>query len=114
MIGVARPCRLCRVRPLAASRDRRRRLRHAQCQRHGHGIPSGAYNASDTSIGWAAGVGVDYAITDRWIARLEYLHLSLAGFSPTSALTAGNLTVAYGRLTNDIIRGGINCRLMPW
>ena len=78
------------------------------------GVPSGAYNASDTSICWAAGVGVDYAITDRWIARLEYLHLSLAGFSPTSALTAGNLTVAYGRLTNDIIRGEINCRLMPW
>ena len=27
------------------------------------GVPSGTYNASDTSICWAAGVGVDYAIT---------------------------------------------------
>jgi outer membrane immunogenic protein len=78
------------------------------------GTVAGAYSATDTSIGWTAGVGLDYAFNERWTARLEYLHISLDKFTPSYALTGGNLTVAYGRLDNDIIRGAINYRIMPW
>jgi hypothetical protein len=85
--------------------------------RNANGTVTG-YRAAPTTPATPASAGrrgwCHYAFTDRWIARLEYLHLSLAGFSPTYALTAGNLTVAYGRLTIDIIRGGFNYRLMPW
>jgi outer membrane immunogenic protein len=78
------------------------------------GVQAGAYSASDTSVGWAVGLGVDYAFNERWSARLEYLHISLDSFSPTYVLTGGNLNVAYGRLNNDFIRGAVNYRLTPW
>jgi outer membrane immunogenic protein len=73
----------------------------------------GSYNSSETSIGWTAGIGVDFAINQWWSARLEYLHVSLDGYSATYALTGGTAAVSYGRLDNDIIRGAVNYRLMP-
>lgn len=78
------------------------------------GAATGGYKASDTSVGWALGVGVDYAINPAWTARLEYLHISLDSFSPTYSLTGGTVSVAYGRLENDIIRGALNYRLTTW
>ena len=77
------------------------------------GVPSGAYSASDTTVGWAIGVGVDYAFNQRWSARLEYLHISLDGSTNVYPLTGGALTVPYGTLDNDIIRGAINYRILP-
>jgi len=68
------------------------------------------FSSSDTSIGWAAGVGLDYAFDPFWSARIEYLHISLDGFTPSAAV-GGRVTV--GRLDNDIIRGGFNYKLMP-
>jgi outer membrane immunogenic protein len=43
----------------------------------------GNISESDTSIGWAAGLGMEYAITDNWSAKVEYLHADLGdnGFS---------------------------------
>lgn len=77
------------------------------------GTRNGPYSADDTVVGWALGVGVDYAITPAWTARLEYLHISLDDFSPTYALGGGSLAVSYGRLDNDIVRGALNYRFMP-
>lgn len=68
------------------------------------------FSSSDTSIGWAAGVGLEYAFDPFWSARIEYLHISLDGFTPSAAV-GGRVTV--GRLDNDIIRGGFNYKLMP-
>ena len=62
-----------------------------------------------TKVGWAIGVGIDYAITPAWSARVEYLHISLDSFTPVIGSTA----VALGRLDNDIIRGALNYRFMP-
>lgn len=85
--------------------------------RHSSGAATGAltgvYSADETSVGWAFGVGIDYAITPAWTARLEYLHISLDDFTTTYALTGGSATVAYGRLDNDIVRGALNYRFMP-
>jgi outer membrane immunogenic protein len=53
---------------------------------------------------------IGYAFDPFWSARIEYLHISLDGFTP-SAAAAGRITV--GRLDNDIIRGGFNYKLMP-
>ena len=77
------------------------------------GSRTGVYSADDTVVGWAIGVGIDYAITPAWTARLEYLHISLDDFTPTYSLGGGTLTVSYGRLDNDIIRGALNYRFMP-
>jgi outer membrane immunogenic protein len=75
----------------------------------GRTVKFGPFKADDTSVGWAIGVGVDYAINQAWSARLEYLHLSLDSFSPTF----GAVAVNAGRLDNDIIRGAVNYKIMP-
>lgn len=64
--------------------------------------------ASDTSIGWAIGVGVDYAINQWWSVRLEYLHLELDGYTGSFA----GVPLAVGTLHNDIIRGAVNYKIM--
>ena len=68
----------------------------------------GPFSASDTTVGWALGFGVDYAINPLLSARLEYLHVSLDSFNAT---VPG--IVPAGRLDNDIIRGAINYKLLP-
>jgi outer membrane immunogenic protein len=77
------------------------------------GALGGAYSADDTVTGWVVGVGVDYAITPAWTARLEYLHVSLDSFTPTYVFGGGTATVSYGRLDNDIVRGALSYRFMP-
>jgi outer membrane immunogenic protein len=75
----------------------------------GRTVSTPGFSASDTSIGWALGVGVDYAINPAWSARIEYLHISLDDFNPTFA----GVPVGTGRLDNDIIRGAVNYKFMP-
>jgi outer membrane immunogenic protein len=77
----------------------------------GRTIKIGGNSADDTALGWAIGVGVDYAITNQWSARLEYLHISLEEISGTFP---GVGLVNAGRLDNDIFRGAINYRFMPY
>jgi outer membrane immunogenic protein len=68
------------------------------------------FSADDTSVGWAFGVGVDYAINQAWSARLEYLHVSLDSFNPVFS----GVVVNAGRLDNDIIRGAVNYKLTAY
>ncbi len=75
----------------------------------GREVAVGALSASDTSVGWAIGFGIDYAINQAWSARLEYLHVSLDGFTGT----LGAVPVAVGKLDNDIIRAAFNYKIMP-
>jgi outer membrane immunogenic protein len=74
---------------------------------------------SKTKTGFAVGGGADVAVTDRWIARIEYLYLDLAGLgTSTFALTSGNpplvnLTTTSHRFTDNIVRAAINYRFSP-
>ena len=72
--------------------------------------PATGLSADDTSVGWALGVGVDYAINQAWSARFEYMHISLDSFTPTFLGVAVNT----GRLDNDIIRGAVNYKLTAY
>jgi outer membrane immunogenic protein len=76
----------------------------------GRSINGPGFTTDDTAIGWAFGVGVDYAITPNWSARLEYLHISLDSHSAFVGATLFD----FGRLDNDIIRGAINYRFLPY
>lgn len=77
------------------------------------GTLAGSYSATDTNVGWAAGLGFEYAFDPRWSVRIEYLHISLGGFTPSYALTGGTLAVSRGRFDNDIVRGAFNYRITP-
>ncbi|HZP75686.1 MAG TPA: outer membrane protein [Pseudolabrys sp.] len=61
---------------------------------------------SSNQTGWAAGAGLEYAFTEHWTVRGEYLH---AGFRSRTALdSAGNGYVFAFKDSVDIGRVGIN------
>jgi outer membrane immunogenic protein len=70
-------------------------------------------SATKTKVGWAAGAGIDYALSTHWIASVEYLHVDLGSLNSsgvTSSTGGGTNTATLNystKLTGDILRGGI-------
>lgn len=70
-------------------------------------------SATAPKVGWAAGAGIDYALSTHWIASIEYLHVDLGSLSSSGLVTStgGGVTTAtlnYStKLTSDIVRAGI-------
>jgi outer membrane immunogenic protein len=70
-------------------------------------------SATKTKVGWAAGAGIDYALSAHWIASVEYLHVDLGSLesSGVTSSTGGGVdtaTLKYStKLTSDIVRAGI-------
>jgi outer membrane immunogenic protein len=75
-------------------------------------------SVSAPQTGWVAGAGLEYAVTDHWTIKGEYLHVGLPSKtafsgtpSPFFALAAAGVVVNYGHtITNeiDIGRFGLN------
>jgi outer membrane immunogenic protein len=65
---------------------------------------------SATKIGWAAGAGIEYAFSDAWSAKAEYLYVDLGTASCTSAANCGSAAGASATLTENLVRGGFNYR----
>lgn len=65
----------------------------------------GAYQFDRFHLGWAAGAGIEYAISPRWSAKLEYLHMDLGD----NTNRFGALVINEG-LTLDTVRIGLNYR----
>jgi outer membrane immunogenic protein len=64
--------------------------------------------ATNTQVGWAAGAGVEYALSNNWSAKLEYLHVDLGRFDCGAACGApGTDNVSFH---DNLVRGGINFR----
>ena len=75
--------------------------------------------ARDVQAGWVLGAGIETALNDAWSFKLEYLHMDFGGgvdhaFATAPILTgSANVTTAgnvQARLTDDIVRVGINYR----
>jgi opacity protein-like surface antigen len=77
------------------------------CPGHGVKFTDGSSEASATLGGWAAGVGIEWALTPQWILRAEYLHLTFdrgaENFSASGTASRVPFTVA-GRnsMSNDV------------
>jgi outer membrane immunogenic protein len=74
-------------------------------------------NLGKTQAGWTAGAGVEYAITNQWSVKGEYLHVGLpdlSGVSMTPSPFFGNpAIVGYVHTVSaniDIVRVGFNYR----
>jgi outer membrane immunogenic protein len=65
---------------------------------------------SATKIGWAAGAGIEYAFSDAWSAKAEYLFIDLGTAACTSAVNCGSAAGASATLTENLVRGGFNYR----
>jgi outer membrane immunogenic protein len=58
-----------------------------------------AMNSSDSDhIGWTAGFGVEYALSDRFSVRAEYSHVDLGD----DTVASGNITATNGGMYNSI------------
>jgi outer membrane immunogenic protein len=62
-------------------------------------------SGSDTSVGWTAGLGMEYAITDNWSAKVEYLHVDLGENNFSVDDTDVEFSNAF-----DLFRIGVNYR----
>ncbi len=74
-----------------------------------------AGSVSATKAGWTAGVGLEYALGNRWSVKAEYLHVDLgsasfstSGFCPADASCPAYFAHHDASLTSNILRGGIN------
>lgn len=65
-------------------------------------------SASETRVGWAAGGGVNYAVTPNWILGVDYLHYDLGSTSVTVSDSVGGFITASQKVGGDIVRGVIN------
>jgi outer membrane immunogenic protein len=80
------------------------------------GIASFATSSySTTKAGWVVGGGVEVAIGGGWTGKVEYLHLDFGSVSGTLVTTGGvafrGTFVATSRVTDEILRVGVNYRL---
>lgn len=85
----------------------------------GHGTLSGtgtttpagtvlAFSASQDYNGWTLGGGLEWAFMDHWSAKAEYLYIDFGNGPTVVANTAGTLAIASGKMTDNILRLGVN------
>jgi outer membrane immunogenic protein len=67
-----------------------------------------AFSASHTYVGWTVGAGLEWAMWNRWTAKVEYLYIDF-GNGPSVALTPV-VTLTTNHLTDNIGRVGLNYR----
>jgi outer membrane immunogenic protein len=82
------------------------------------GVYNGATHvgsASSNQLGWVAGGGVEWAVTNNWSVKAEYLYLRFDAFSYASPLVASFIPAAPGYAWNtnvtpreQIVRIGVN------
>lgn len=69
----------------------------------------GFISAPSSSVtGWTAGGGIEYAFTDHWTAKAEYLHVGFPDRSVTTPLIFGGAYTFNFKNSLDIGRVGIN------
>ena len=71
-------------------------------------------NFDDTRVGWVVGAGWEYAFSNNWSAKVEYLHMDFGNLSAFSqrniaAPPAAGWTHTYN-LREDVVRVGLNYR----
>jgi|SRR5450759_2391188 outer membrane immunogenic protein len=86
---------------------------------YGHGEISGtttfggvatAFSGSQDYSGWTVGGGVEWAFLNNWSAKVEYLYIDFGNGSTVAGgpTTSGAVNIVSGRMTDNIVRGGIN------
>ena len=66
-------------------------------------------SSSETSVGWTFGGGMEFALTDRWSAKAEYMHYDLG----KETYTVDNNLRVQGDTQGSTVRIGVNLHLNP-
>lgn len=59
---------------------------------------------------WVAGAGIEAAIDAHWSVKFEYLHMDSGRQSTTYSLLGAGLIESSSRMTEDMVRTGLNYR----
>jgi outer membrane immunogenic protein len=74
----------------------------------------GASSVSQTKVGWTVGGGWEYAFTDNWSVKAEYLYVRFSSISTVGTVTDGlggtNALHGTADLQENIFRVGLNYR----
>jgi opacity protein-like surface antigen len=87
---------------------------------NGNPIPVAAGNnfaSRSLRAGWTAGVGLESRLGGNWTGKVEYLHVDLGHESSLAIvpLNSTPTTIAFnGRVTEDMVRLGINYKFDPY
>lgn len=63
---------------------------------------------TQTNTGWTAGGGVEFALSNNWTAKAEYLHVDLGNMN--CGFNCGTTANNNVSLREDVVRGGLNFR----
>jgi outer membrane immunogenic protein len=66
-------------------------------------------HSSNWENGWTVGAGMEFAFTDRWSAKVEYMHYEF----PQYAFTVAPGVTANASAGGDIVRIGVNYHFRP-
>jgi outer membrane immunogenic protein len=72
-------------------------------------------SSSATRVGWALGAGLEYAVTQNWSVKGEYLHVDLGSHNYALASAATNASQSFTMSATennrfDVVRAGVNYR----
>jgi outer membrane immunogenic protein len=70
--------------------------------------PGPLQSVTGAHLGWAAGGGIEYAVTDYLTAKVEYLYAYFGTTSCPAATNCGALTTDAISRAESVVRGGIN------
>jgi opacity protein-like surface antigen len=76
------------------------------------GLPPGGTNVARSTNwenGWTVGAGMEFALTDRWSAKAEYMHYEF----PQYAFAVAQNATANATTAGDIVRIGVNYHFRP-
>jgi outer membrane immunogenic protein len=65
-------------------------------------------STSGTQTGWIAGGGIEFAFMPQWTAKIEYLYADFGNLSFTNTAANGSSYTHSNRLTENIVRAGVN------
>jgi outer membrane immunogenic protein len=68
----------------------------------------GFVGATNTSAGWTAGAGVEFALPGNWSAKAEYLYVDLGKFNCGTA--CNGLPTDNVSMHDNVVRAGVNYR----
>jgi opacity protein-like surface antigen len=72
-------------------------------------------SSHNTKAGWTAGGGVEARLFGNWTGKLEYLYLDLGTITtvPTPAPASTVATAFNSRVTDNVVRLGVNYKFDP-
>ena len=70
-----------------------------------------AFSSNNDKFGWTLGGGAEWMVWDRWSVKAEYLYMQANNVTTIAAIPAalgGGTVTSTGRLTNNVVRLGLN------